>query len=78
MDKDRFAAILPLVVGGLVNRIIEESHVSEDEALDSLYNSKLYTALENEDTKVWTYSVSNLYKIYQVETETGSLVLPEY
>jgi len=78
MDKDKFAAILPLVVSGLVNRIIEESHVSEDEALESLYYSGLYSALENEDTKVWTYSVSNLYEIYQVENETGSLKLPEY
>ena len=78
MDKDKFAAILPIVVGGLVNKIIDEMDVSEEEALDKLYNSELYTSLENEATKVWTYSVPKLFELYSTEISTGTLVLPDY
>jgi hypothetical protein len=78
MEKNRFAAILPVLVGGLTNKIIEETHVSEDEAFDKLYNSELYAALESEETKVWTYSVPKLFDLYQSEIVTGRLELPEY
>jgi hypothetical protein len=78
MDKNKFAAILPVVVGGLVNKIIEEMNVSEDEAFEMLYNSELYTALETEETKVWTYSVPRLIELYRNEIETGKLELPDY
>ena len=78
MDKDKFAALMPVIVGGLVNKIIEETQISEDEAFEKLYNSELYTALENEETKVWTYSVPKLYDLYQKEIDSGSLILPEY
>ncbi len=76
MDKNKFAVILPVVVGGLVNKIIEETNVSEDIAFDKLYSSELYSALENEETKVWTYSVPKLFELYQDEVKTGRLMLP--
>ena len=78
MNKNKFAAILPVVVGGLVNKIIEETHVSEDVAFDKLYSSELYSTLENEETKVWTYSIPKLFDLYQNETKTGCLEFPEY
>lgn len=76
MDKNKFAVILPVVVGGLVNKIIEETNVSEDIAFDKLYSSELYSVLENEETKVWTYSVPKLFELYQDEVKTGRLMLP--
>jgi hypothetical protein len=76
MDKNKFAVILPVVVGGLVNKIIEKTNVSEDIAFDKLYSSELYSALENEETKVWTYSVPKLFELYQDEVKTGRLMLP--
>ena len=78
MEKSKFAAILPVVIGGLTNKIIEETHVSEDEAFDKLYSSDLYVALENEKTKIWTYSVPKLFDLYQNEINTGKLELPDY
>ena len=78
MEKNKFAAILPVIVGGLANKIIEETHLSDDEAFERLYNSELYEALENEATKVWTYSVPKLFDLYQNEANTGKLELPEY
>jgi hypothetical protein len=78
MEINKFAALLPVLIGGLANKIIEETHVTEDEALNKLYSSELYSALENEKTKVWTYSVSKLFDLYQTEITTGELNLPEY
>jgi len=78
VEKSKFAVLLPVIVGGLANKIIEEMQVGEDEAFDGLYNSQLYTELENEETKVWTYSVPKLFDLYQIEVNTGRLMLPEY
>jgi hypothetical protein len=78
VEKNKFAAIFPVIIGGLASKIIEETHVSDDEAFENLYNSELYAALEDEKTKVWTYSVFKLFDIYQNEVNTGKLELPEY
>ena len=77
MEQDKFAAILPILVGGLINKIIEETNLSDAEAFDKLYNSELYAALENEKTKVWTYSVPKLFDLFQTEITTGMLELPD-
>ena len=73
MEKNKFAAILPVIVGGLANKIIEETHMSEAEALDKLYNSALYSILEKEETKIWQYSVPKLFELWENEIKTGKL-----
>jgi hypothetical protein len=78
VEKGKFAAILPVIVSGLTNKIIEDTGISEDEAFEKLYNSELYTALENEKTKVWYYSVHFLFDLYQNEMTTGKLELPDF
>ena len=78
MEKNKFAAILPVIVGGLANKIIQEINISEAEAFDKLYNSELYSVLEKEETKVWHYSVPKLYELLDKETKTGQLVLPAF
>jgi hypothetical protein len=78
MEKSLFATILPILIGGLVNMIIDETGINEDEAFERLYNSKLYASIENEETKVWTYSVPMLFDLFQTEEATGFLELPEY
>lgn len=39
--------------------------------MDMLYHSKLYEALEKEDTKMWYYSNYDLFKMFLEETKTG-------
>jgi len=78
VENSKYAAILPVIIGGLTNKIIEETHVGEDEAFEKLYNSELYAALENEATKAWHYSVHKLFDLYQNEINTGKLELPDY
>ena len=76
MEKNKFAVILPVIVGGLVNKIINEVDICEEEAFDKLYNSALYSVLEREETKVWYYSVPKLFALWDNEIKTGKLIIP--
>ena len=78
MDKAKFEALLPLIVAALLQRIIERKKVSQDEAFSALYGSRLYFALDEEETKVWHYSVDKLFQLFIEEMITGNLELPEY
>ena len=78
MDKAKFEALLPLIVASLMQKIIERKEISQDEAFSRLYNSQLYFFLDNEETKVWHYSAEKLFQLFEEETNTGTLNLPEY
>ena len=78
MDKAKFEALLPLIVTSLVQKIIERKRLSHDEAFAKLYGSRLYDALDNEETKVWHYSAEKLFMLFEEELLTGKLELPEY
>ena len=78
MDAKKFEVLLPVIVMALLNKIITETSQSEDEAIDKLYSSALYAALEREETKVWHYSVPMLYEIYKNENATGDLAFPSF
>ena len=78
MDANKFAVVLPIIIGGLVNKIIDETNINDDEAFEKLYNTELYTELAREETKLWTYSVPMLYKLYQENINSGTLELADY
>ena len=78
METSIFGIVLQVISTGLVEKIITETGLSEDAALENLYSSALYSALEKEETKVWHYSVTMLYKLYKEEIATGKLTLPDY
>ncbi len=78
MDRCKFNAILPIITAGLADKIMKQFDITEDEALMDLYKTELYAALENEETKVWQYSVEKLFDLYQDEKKNDRLELPEY
>ena len=78
MDKDKFEALFPLIISSLFQKIVEKKGFSEDEAFTSLYNSHLYNVLNDEETKVWHYSIEKLFMLFEEEMLTGKLELPEY
>jgi len=78
MDKNKFDAIFPIIIASLADKIMTEYNMPEDTALMNLYETELYTVLENEETKVWQYSVEKLFDLYKNEKQNGSLELPEY
>lgn len=78
METNQFNLVLQTISTGLVAKIIAETGFDEDTAMEKLYSSELYSALEKEETKVWHYSVPKLYELWVNETKTGRLALPEY
>ena len=78
MNKEKFAALLPLIVTALIQKIIERIEISHDEAFARLYDSNLYLLLEDEQTKVWHFSVENLFRLFEEELNTGKMELPGY
>jgi len=78
MNKEKFEALLPIIIAALIQKIIERKKISHDEAFSQLYESTLYLFLEDEPTKVWYYSVEKLYLLFDEEMSTGKLELPEY
>ena len=77
MGQEQFIAIMPYISADLVGMIAKKKNISEEEAIAKLYASKLYAALEQEDTKIWQYSTDMLYSLLEQEEQTGSIVFPD-
>jgi hypothetical protein len=78
MKKNIFETVLQTISTGLIDKIMSDSGLNEDEAIEKLYSSALYSMLEEEETKVWHYSVFMLHELYKSEASSGKLTLPEY
>ena len=77
MTQEQFAAIMPYIGTDLVSLIVEKQNISEEEAIKKLYSSKLYEALEDEETKVWHYSTHMLYELFEQEEKNGVIQFPD-
>ena len=77
MEQKKFEAMLILIVPQVVHLIAENYNVNEIEASRSFYESKVYSLLEQEDTKVWHFSPLTLFNMYDEETKTGHITFPE-
>jgi len=78
MNKGQFAALLPIILGGLISEIIAKTEYSASEVFSRLYASSLYALMEIEETKLWTFSVPHLLDLFLEEIATGTLTLPDY
>ena len=77
MGHDQFIAIMPYIIADLAGMIAKKQNLSETEAITTLYDSKLYSLLEAEDTKLWQYSTDMLYSLFVQEQKTGTIVFPD-
>lgn len=78
MDEKKFTAMLPMITAALVDKICTVYHLNEDSAIEKLYSTEFYKYLEQEETKLWQYSIEKMFDLYQSEVETGRLELPDY
>jgi len=78
MDKAKFDALLPFIITSLLSKIIQQKNMPEQDAFVKLYNSELYSYLEDEETKVWHYSADKLFLLFSEEITTGRLELPDF
>lgn len=77
MGQEQFVAMMPYISADLVGMIVEKQNISNEEAIKKLYASKLYEALEQEETKVWQYSTPMLYSLLEQEERTGAIYFPD-
>lgn len=77
MGQEQFHAIMPVISADIVSMITAKRGVSETEAIKLLYESKLYAALEKEETKVWQYSTPMLYSLLEQEWSSGAIRYPD-
>lgn len=77
MSQEQFTALMPYIISDLVSLIAENDQISENIAMERLYNSQLYKLLEQEDLKLWQYSSHMLYSLFQQEQKTGNILFPE-
>ena len=77
MEIKMFEAVLVLLVPQIVSLIAEKNSCNELDATRALYESKLYSLLEKEETKLWHLSAPALFELYDEEVRTGSITFPE-
>lgn len=77
MEQKQFEALMPFICTDLAGSIANEQGISPQEAIEKLYASKLYTFLEQEETKVWQYSTPMLYSLFRQEEERGTIEFPD-
>ena len=77
MNTDKLPDFLCVLIPRILSKLTETKGITEQEAIQILYNSKLYEALEQEETKLWHLSVESLYSILDEEMMTGIITFPE-
>ncbi|MBQ4139918.1 MAG: hypothetical protein IJD70_01145 [Clostridia bacterium] len=76
MNERSFETLLYSITANVVQRLIEINGWSENESMARFTQSKLYSFLEKEETKVWQYSSLMLAELFNDE-RSGRLVFPE-
>lgn len=77
MADKKFESILTLLVPKVVQLISENYRMDEIAAAREFYESKVYSLLEQEDTKLWHFSPLTLFNMYDEEKKTGNFEIPE-
>lgn len=77
MDQKTFEAILTLLVPQVIDLIVKNYGLDEISATKAFYESKLYSVLEEEDTKVWHFSPLTLFCLFDEGKRTEKITFPE-
>ncbi len=78
MFETEFDTFVELKIQGLVSLIIEHEHLVFEDALQFLYESKLYDALLEEHSKIWHLSNEKLFEMLLNEKQTNELTYPDF
>ena len=77
MEKKKFEAVLMLLVPQVIHLIVENYPYDEVTASKEFYSSKVYSFLEQEDTKLWHLSALTLFNMFDEEKQTDTFTVPE-
>ena len=76
MDKQKLGGLLMILDTKVLKLTVERRKVDYKEAVKLYYTSKLYSKLEQEDTKLWHLSAETLYALLDEELTTGKITFP--
>ena len=76
MTEKDFEIMLYGITANVIAKIMELHNWSEDVAMELFVQSKVYSYLEREETKVWHYSSLMLAQLFN-EERAGKFSLPE-
>ena len=76
MDKN-ISAVIAMITPGIISLLMKNRGLPLDEASSVLYNSQLYKALEDEETKTWRLGYPLLFDLLEEELATGKITFPE-
>ena len=77
MEQKKFEAMMVLIVPRVIALIVENYGRDEISAAKEFYESKVYSMLEEEATKLWQLSPLTLFNMYDEEQKTGCITFPE-
>lgn len=77
MEKEKFEAMLVLLVPQIINLIAQNYSLDEVTAHKEFYDSGVYALLEQEETKLWHLSAMTLFSMFDEEKRTGKITFPE-
>lgn len=76
MNERSYEILLYKITANVILKIMELNNWSENETIERFMSSKLYSLLEEENTKMWHYSSLMLAQLF-VDEQNGKLSLPE-
>jgi len=78
ITQENVSTMVSMITPDLMRMLIEDRGITWQEASELLYNSVLYSALEDEATKLWHLSSAALYDMLIEELDTGRITtIPE-
>ena len=78
IQETEFDSFIELKVQDLVSLIIDNEKLEFVDALQYLYESKLYLALIDESTKIWHLSSEKLFEMLKNEKIKNVLEYPDF
>ncbi|MDD6967416.1 MAG: hypothetical protein PUK18_07965 [Firmicutes bacterium] len=77
MERKKYEAMLVLIVPQVIGLIVKNDGLDEVTAARLFYESRVYSLLEQEETKLWNLSPLTLFNMYDEEQKTGNITFPE-
>ena len=76
MDRS-ISPVIAMITPGVIKLLMDKRNLCLADASDILYNSELYKALEDEETKVWRLGYPLIFELLEEELSTGAITWPE-
>jgi len=73
----KHSATMRIKITGLVKLLEQRDNLDFHNSLNFIYNSQVFSDLDDEETKIWHYSTETLYDLMQQEKTSGKADYPD-